>query len=449
MGLYSRVLEHVLLPSYESIRGYKHCARRAFVEKSQWWSADRLLEQQRDDLQRLLRHAFDTVPFYRERFRAAGAAPEDFRNLDDLRRLPPLTRQDIIANRESLCSSAYAGRLLPHATGGSSGMPLRFYITRESFEWRCAVSERAYAWTGSRLGDRTLYLWGAPVGPQSRKSELKMRLFRTARRERMFSTFSQNEALWGRIYSEAQSWRPQLLVGYVSSLEEFCRWLLATGKAKTLPSITAAIAAAEPVYERTRELVRDALGAPLFNTYGSREFMSIAAECDRHNGLHVHSENLLVETETGSGDTPSALLVTDLHNLGMPFIRYRIGDLATMDTRPCDCGRGLPRIRSIEGRELDALRTADGRIVPGEFFPHVLKDLPEVGEFQVRQEAIDRIRLLVVLSGELSEKSAALLRHEVEKVFGGSTQLMIERVEEIPALKSGKRRVTVGLDRPA
>src|SRR4051812_46753003 len=107
MGLYSRVLEHVLLPSYESIRGYKHCARRAFVEKSQWWSADRLLEQQRDDLQRLLRHAFDTVPFYRERFRAAGAAPEDFRNLDDLRRLPPLTRQDIIGNRESLCSSAY------------------------------------------------------------------------------------------------------------------------------------------------------------------------------------------------------------------------------------------------------------------------------------------------------------------------------------------------------
>ena len=190
--------------------------------------------------------------------------------------------------------------------------------------------------------------------------------------------------------------------------------------------------------------LQNALGVPLFNTYGSREFMSIAAECALHDGLHVDAENVLLQTD-GEGIAP--VLITDLHNFGMPFIRYRIGDLAVLGAGACACRRGLPRVRSIEGRQLDLLRTSDGRIVPGEFFPHLLKELPEIRAFQIRQEALDRIRLFAVLDAELSPRSTALLLGEVEKVFGTGTQLTIERVERIPVLKSGKRRVTIGLER--
>jgi phenylacetate-CoA ligase len=225
---------------------------------------------------------------------------------------------------------------------------------------------------------------------------------------------------------------------------EFCRWLLATGKARSLPSVCAAIAAAEPVFDNSRRLVEEALGVSLFNTYGSREFMSIAAECPLHDGLHINAENILAETD-GAGIAP--VLITDLHNLGMPFIRYRIGDCAVIGHGACACGRGLPRIRSIEGREFDLLRTSDGRTVPGEFFPHLLKELPEVREFQVRQEAPDRIRVSLVLHAELSESSQALLRSEVDKVFGRGTALAVDRVDQIPLLASGKRRVTIGLER--
>jgi phenylacetate-CoA ligase len=105
----------------------------------------------------------------------------------------------------------------------------------------------------------------------------------------------------------------------------------------------------------------------------------------------------------------------------------------------------LPRIRSIEGRVLDALRTRDGRIVPGEFIPHLMKDIPEVREFQARQETIDRILLNVVLSGELSERSQALLKFEIGRIFGDSTSVVIQPVDAIPKLASGKRRVTIGL----
>jgi phenylacetate-CoA ligase len=156
-------------------------------------------------------------------------------------------------------------------------------------------------------------------------------------------------------------------------------------------------------------------------------------------------ENLVVETESGSATQGSPVLITDLHNYGMPFIRYRIGDVAIMQDGSCACGRGLPRIRSIEGRVLDALRTKDGRIVPGEFFPHLMKDIPEVREFQVRQESLDRICLSVVLSAELSERSRSLLQFEVGRIFGDSASVIIQPVDAIPRLASGKRRVTIGL----
>ena len=444
MSFYAHFLQHSLLPGYELLRGYKHSEHRRFLEKSQWWSPDRILDFQWRELQKLLRHAFDSVPYYQQKYHAAGVAFGDIRNWDDFARLPALTREEITRNRDALCSKAWSGKLISHSTGGSSGVPLRFYITRPSFDWRCAASERAYSWTGFGLGERTLYLWGAAVGPQSRASQIKLKVFRGLRRELMFNTFSQNEQLWNEIYRNVQRWRPKLVVGYVSSLMEFCRWLLATGKARSLGSVRAAIAAAEPVFDTSRKLVEEALGVQLFNTYGSREFMSIAAECPQHDGLHVNAENILVETD-GEGIAP--ILITDLHNVGMPFIRYRIGDCAVIGRGTCACGRGLPRIRSIEGRELDLLRTADGRTVPGEFFPHLLKELPEVREFQVRQEAPDRIRISLVLHADLSAPSQALLEKEVEKVFGSGTRLGVERVSSIPLLPSGKRRVTIGLER--
>jgi len=144
-------------------------------------------------------------------------------------------------------------------------------------------------------------------------------------------------------------------------------------------------------------------------------------------------------------DTPSHIIVTDLHNYGMPFIRYEIGDLGSLKDGRCACGRGLPRLLGIEGRVLDTLRTADGRIVPGEFFPHLLKEIPEFARYRVEQKNLDRIVITAVMSRELSGRSRELLDREIGKVFGSATRCDIQRVREIPALPSGKRRITVGM----
>lgn len=442
MSAYPRVLESLLLPAYDRLRGRRYIARRRLLEESQWWPREDVRAFQWQELQRLLAHAFTSVPYLQRKYRDAGIALEDIRTWDDFERIPPLTRQEVNAHREELCSTSFQGKLLPHATGGSSGTPTRFYRTYESYDWRCAAKDRAYSWSGWRLGERSLYLWGSPVGAVSRRQHWKTRAYESVQRQRIVSTFSQSEELWRTTQGEIARYRPVLLVGYVSSLEQFAAFLQRAHQ--PIPPLRAVIAAAEPLFDDGRRRLEATFQAPVFNTYGSREFMSIAAECRERRGLHIHAENLVVEAPGQSGS--SEILVTDLHNFGMPFVRYATGDLGTLSEGRCPCGRGLPLLESLEGRVLDMLRTADGRMVPGEFFPHLLKDVPELAHYRVEQNRPDRIVILAVLHRPLSDRSQALLRNEIGKVFGSSTGWEVRQVTEIPQLTSGKRRVTVGMD---
>jgi len=442
MRLYPHLLRSLLLPAYDRIRSRRYVQHSRFLEASQWWDPERLRGFQWAELRKLLRHAFDSVPYYREKYRAAGASFSDIRTWDDFARLPPLTREEIRRHRDQLCSTSYEGRLLPHATGGSSGVPTRFYRTYESYDWRTAAKDRVYSWAGLRVGGRSVYLWGAPVGAVPKHKIWKNRIHEVLQRQRVFNTFSQTDGLWSRIHAAICRKPPGAIVGYVSSLQQFAEFLRRTRR--SIPPANGVLAAAEPLFDDARRSIEEALGAPVYNTYGSREFMSIAGECERRDGLHINAENVVVEAGRNRG-TPSDIIVTDLHNYGMPFIRYEIGDLGSLKEGRCACGRGLPCLLGIEGRVLDTLRAADGRIVPGEFFPHLLKEIPEFARYRVEQKNLDRIVISAVMTRELSSRSRELLDGEIRKVFGCATRCDIQAVKEIPALASGKRRITVGM----
>ena len=394
-------------------------------------------------LRRLLDWTFRSVPYYQEKYRKAGIAMGDIRTREDFARLPVLTSAEVNANRERLCSTEYAGKLLPHTTGGSSGIPTSFFRTIESYDWRTAAKDRVYSWSGWRPGEKAAYLWGAPVGQVPRKQAAKTRTHDWIQRQLVINTFSQTEELWEGVYRRIERFKPKVIVGYVSSLVEFSNYLKLRGL--SIPPVDGVITAAEALYCSTRSQIQEALGAPVYNTYGCREFMSLAGECEYHDGLHINVENVLVETTSPPDSGSSEVLVTDLHNYGMPFIRYSIGDLATLDQSPCACGRGLPKIQRIEGRALDALRTKDGRTVPGEFFVYILKDIPEIAQYRVEQDSPDHITIVTVLHTEISDRSRTHISEAMTKVFAGEISWDFRSVDEIPRLASGKRRITVGI----
>jgi phenylacetate-CoA ligase len=443
MSLYSLALDSVLLPTYYFSRGRKYGAHRRLLEKSQWWSAEQIQEFQWSELQGLLKFAFNVSPYYKKKYLESGAQLGDIRNMDDFSKLPPLSRAELDQHREEMCDSRVRKDLVLHATGGSSGMPTRFFMNIDSFDWRMAATARAYSWSGCRLGERVIFLWGAPVGEVPSFKRLKNSAFRTVRRELIFNTFSQDHGLWEKILREASVFRPKYMVGYVSSLESFAMYLRTSGK--TFPGLKGVIAAAEPLSSAGRQVIESGMGSPVFNTYGSREFMSIAAECEQRNGLHINAENVIVESQLTANHGCSEFLITDLHNYGSPLIRYVIGDAGTLNFLRCDCGRGLPRLGEIQGRVIEFVYTRSGLAISPIAWRHVLKEFPNVKEYQVEQKSLDKVRISFVLSAELSSEQKAFMRLEFAKILGGGLELEICRVDTIPRSPSGKLRVVIGL----
>lgn len=295
------------------------------------------------------------------------------------------------------------------------------------------------------MGRRTLFLWGGAVGEPDRWHQTKDRLYNLAFARRMLNSFHMTEANMAHFADAIDHYRPQVLVGYVGPLVRLAQWLLDNGRKVHAPE--SIIGAAEALHEFQRDIVQRAFGCPAFNTYGCREFMLIASECEKHHGLHVNADHLVVELRDQSGadvgGRSGELVITDLFNYGMPMLRYVNGDMATASDRLCACGRGLPLLERVEGRVLDAIRTPAGHILPGEFFPHMLKDVPGLVRFQLVQTELDRLELSIVRGEDFDEASLQYIRREVAKVLGDSVELVCHFVDDIPLTPSGKLRVTV------
>jgi phenylacetate-CoA ligase len=449
-SFYESLFRRALYPAYESGMRRRNTLRwLADYEQAQWLPAEQIARMQWDRLKQLLEHCHRDVPYYRRRWRELGVTPADIRNLDDYAQLPLLTKADIRAHFEELKSESLRDHLLYKATGGSTGEPLRFGYTRESNDRRTAVMWRGYGWAGSRMGRRTLFLWGGAVGHHSHAHRLKDRIYNAAFARHVLNSFHMTESNLGDYVDVIDRYHPEIIVAYVSPLVRLARWMLATGRKPSFRP-QGIIGAAEPLHTFQRDLIEQAFGCPVWNTYGCREFMLVASGCERRTGLHVNADHLLLElvrpgstsAHVASGEA-GEVVITDLFNYGMPFIRYANGDMATPSATACACGRGLPTLTRVEGRVLDAIRTPDGHILPGEFFPHMLKEVPGVQRFQLVQRQLDRLDLAIVRGTGFDDASLAFIRNEISKVLGDSVVVDFHFVEDIPLTASGKLRVTV------
>jgi len=447
MSVYSTVFKHALFPLYEQVLRRRNTLRYlARLEEQQWLSPDEVRELQWQKLLRLLGHAEENVPFYRERMRAAGLSARTINSPDDFLRLPVLTKEDVRGNAAALQAAGIAPKSLHwSATGGSTGEPLRFAYDHDSYEWRVAAAARADRWAGWDWGCRQFYIWGAALLPQSALTKLKKGLHNRLLNMHIVSSFDFTDSLLEEYANRLNGFRPAVVVGYTNALYEFSRFCLEHGLKLWRPA--GVIASAERLYDHQRTAIAAAFGAGVFDRYGCREMMNMAAECDSHCGLHVNADNIYLEIL--KDERPAApgelgeVVATDLNNYGMPFVRYRSGDMAVASADRCSCGRGLPLLARVEGRVLDVICTPDGRSLPGEFFPHLLKDFAGIKRFQVHQDSSYAVRVLIVPTDEFARESLDAIRRHVAAKLGPETPLSVELVDDIPLTRGGKLRVTI------
>jgi phenylacetate-CoA ligase len=419
-------------------------AARADLQHVEWATPGELATLQQERLARLIRHAYDHVPYYRQLVDERGLRPANFRSAGDLVQLPILTKRAVRDNVDLLRARAGNGALVQaevNYTGGSTGVPLRFYQNRAARMVKRQILRRNFERCGYRTGERIAFLWithynRQPYGTQrGRFAEfLDNRLFLDVSRS--------SEAEWVRYARQLAALQPKLLVSYSTSLARLARVAREHGITGIRPG--AIQSTAELLTAELRSSIESAFGCPVFDRYGSSEMGDVAHECDEHRGLHVHLGSHVVEVLVG--DRPAnpgevgRVVVTDLINFAMPFIRYELGDQAVLSDRPCPCGRPFPLLERIVGRQYDVIQCPSGRVLHGAFLTHLFFGLEGVREFQVVQKSLTNLE--VYLNCDAAFQSATVRRLEWLLHTSGDPAFVVhfDLVDNIPRSPSGKLR---------
>jgi phenylacetate-CoA ligase len=409
--------------------------------RAQWDGPETIRRRQLDGLNHLLRHAQRSSPYYARTLAGLTA----IERLEDLADLPVLERAHLQEGCEEIRVQAPGVRLHGNASGGSTGEPVVFYHGEEALLHMRAGAYVLDEMAGWRFGARTAHLWGADRDTRATPAR---RLNWFLRNEIWIDAFRmESEALDG-YHAALTRARPEILVAYASAAALLAEHLRDGRLEPTYPT-RAIITSAEPLPAGTRRRIREVFHVPVFNRYGSREFGPVAMECSAARGMHVNESDLVLEVVRPGTGTPcpegesGEILITSLRSLDFPFIRYRTGDVGTLERGRCACGRHTVRLADVGGRITDFVITAEGRRVHGELFAHVLYDRTWVREFQIVQERDGSIRVRIV-PRQGRERDTGELEEAIRRALDTSGPVAVEVVEGIDRTRSGKRRLVIG-----
>lgn len=439
------LLRKIIFPGYHMLKGTKVMARLNELERNQWKSKEELSILQESKLKMLLLHAYENVPFYRQRFDALGIGTAELYRPENFSQIPLLTKKDINENRDKMISTKLRGnKLIPNSTSGSTGEALYLYKDIRSLAYKRASTIRNGEWLGIRLGDNSATLWGAPMD-MKKASALRGRLHGWVNNFLFLSSYELSDKKMAEYQTRLSKFKPKLLISYPGPLTVFAEYLLKEGK--KVPSIRSIISSAETLFPWQRDIIESAFSCPVYNRYGCREFGDIAHECPKREGLHISSDRVVVEIldeelKTVPTGKMGEIVITDLDNYGFPLIRYRIGDIGSFKKEPCSCGRGLPLLEQVEGRTLDVVRAPNGNRLGGTFWTLLFRSKPGIKSFQVIQETLDDITVKYVKDHSVTIDLPVFEKRIKEKCGAGFT-IHFEEVSDIPKTASGKTRFVV------
>ncbi|MEE9507462.1 MAG: hypothetical protein V3V98_10035 [Thermoplasmata archaeon] len=401
-------------------------------EKTQWLPKKDLNRLTEKSLRSLISYAYRNVPYYHETMKSRNTDPDSIRTVEDLSRLPVLTKEIIRENFDSLVSrDVPANDRVLLKTGGSTGEPLEFYSTPEAEERLWASMLRARFWQGVTRRHRMASVSGTI--PQTDKWKAN---------EIYFSAFDISEESFSRVAQEMRKFRPRFVTGYASYLALLADYITERGITGISPY--AVEAQSEMVFPHMREAIEEAFQCPVFDHYGCKETTIKACECSCHEGFHISLENGILETVKGDRQVTGEagrILMTDFQNLAMPFIRYEVGDSGAIREDSCSCGRSLPLLESILGRDNDVVVLPHGRLLPGEFFPHILKDVSGIRQYQVVQDSLESIVIRIVPRRNFDRRSEQQLLSNLADWLGNEVSVKIVLEKEIPLSPTGKHRI--------
>jgi phenylacetate-CoA ligase len=462
--LYSTLLRRGVMPVVERVQRTPVSAALAALERSQWWPLEQLQALQLRQLRQLVAHSFQQSPLYRQLWTEAGVAPEEIRSLQDVRRLPVVDKATLRAAfpDQALAREVDPAELVPYTSSGSTGEPFRFTMTRAEKGLRWAVILRCWAWAGLRQGVRYVNLMGEHAHGSLQggaRQTLEQRLTQMLH----IPAFAVHDERLDEVIDQIVRYRPRLLRSYPATAHRLATALAERGI--DLP-LRAVLTTGEVLHPFQRAAIEAQFRCQVYDAYGG-DGMDVAFQCGHSTGYHINAEAVLVEVLDSAGQPAPAgqegqIVLTNLNNRAMPFVRYAIGDLGSLAAEPCPCGRGLPLLAHVAGRSSDQLTLPSGRALLMWFFTTLFRQTPGIDAFQVRQTAADHIVISLVPGRDFghlpaegqgpaagaqrlgafvgAEPALAWLRGRIEEDLRGEAVVELHLVDRIPSGPAGKRR---------
>jgi len=411
------------------------------LSRNQWLGPEELRRLQEERLREIISHAYNSVPLYREKFDAQGIKPGDIRTLEDLRKLPFTTKQEVrdgIPHR-SIARGFDLRNCIRASTSGTSGGPMPVFYDKRFWDYCQAAWIFRKQWAiGVEPWQKVLVIeFGAPPkrdqdggrGPAEERRGSRgreslgpiVRLLRGRRRSMpLFDDANQ-------VLTHMLKFDPKLVRGSPSYLRLLAEAMADRGVDGLADKVVRT--EGELTDGETRRYLESSFKCRVFDEYSTWDFGNGAWECTRREGYHIDADMLIMEVMRG-GEQASAgergeIVVTNLLNYAMPLIRYRVGDLGILDDRYCSCGRGLPLLKSIEGRMADCFALPDGQLVSPRTIMTAIQGSPGVSRYQAVQESMSQVRIQLMKRKSEPEVAKEELVARCRRILGEGVEIEV------------------------
>lgn len=408
------------------------------LRKNQWLKTSEIEELQARKLRAMIKHAYENTEFYHRKLRNAGIRPDDIRTVEDLRKIPFTTKAELREN--NLTSILAKGvdlkrcRVIP--TSGSTGMPLKVAYDKNADDFSKAVNLRSMMENGLRMHDKWVNI-GDSRNIRNPTWFQKLGFFNMV----TLSIFDDIESLVKTLITID----PDIIVGYPSQLNLIAKYMIRNCIDQIRPR--AIFTTAEVLDSDTRKLINSTLNIELVDLFGCIEVNRTAWECSEHCGYHLDIDSVVTEfinegENVASGERGN-IVYTSLFNFAMPLIRYNVGDIGVPSDELCACDRGLPIMKSVEGRTDDFISLPSGKLISPRVLSIVIKHFGGIMEYQVVQETLNNISVYIVISEKFDDKYIEKLSDNIRKVLNNEVSVDIKFRDALERGSTGKLRSIV------
>lgn len=400
---------------------------------TQWLSKEEIEKLQFIKLKKLIKHAYDNVPYYNSLFIKNNLHPRDIKTLGDIKKIPITSKKDLqkAGLKNTSAKNFKCFNYYKDSTSGSTGEPFSFLGEIKHRDISTALTIRGYNWAKHKTGEPMISLWGR------HEENIPTKIYKFFLNQKTISAFD-IEGNFQKSILTIQKFKPKLLVAYASAIVQFGR-LCQENKIKDL-KIPSIITSAETLYYEDKKMLENVFSAKVFNRYGSRELGQIAHECEQSKGLHVSDEYMIINFEKfNDSQDLKKIIITHLDKYAMPLIRYETGDLGVPSNSKCACGRNLTLIEKVSGRTTDFLKLSTGKSVSFLYFNYVFEQFgPYIKNFQIIQKNWDNMTIKIVPTKKYTNSKGVELINKLSEELTG-INLTIEKTDAIPLNKAGKK----------